>query len=95
MLLKERWQNGYWAIASSLCHLGVREILWGDAQHRARYMADAQEVCAVIIGITDGGCLNFPKGCRDLLRPKPGESSGCIVGASIPALRPLGDEEQH
>lgn len=59
LLLKARWQNGYWAAASSLCHVGFRKVLWGSTQHRARYVAGAQEMCT----------LEY----RDLLRPKPWE----------------------
>lgn len=51
-LLKGRWQNTYSAIASSLCPIQFKEMIREGARHRARCMAGAQEVCAVIIGIT-------------------------------------------
>lgn len=88
LLLKGRWQNGYWATAGSLCRVGFKEILWGDIQHRARYTALLREY-VTLIGIISVS-FSLSQGIQG-----PWGGSGGFVGAPSHALHPLGDQEKH
>lgn len=68
-LLKGRWQNTYSAIASSLCPVQFKEMIREGARHRARCMAGAQEVCAVIIGITVSKSFTLSQGIQRPTEP--------------------------